>query len=56
MNHVIMLVLAIVWVGCNFYLWSMKQSHSTLFLQSLGMAAVGYPALFWFVVRGPKSK
>ena len=54
MNHIVMLVLVAIWIGCNLYLWSMKQSHPTLFLQSLGMAAVAYPALYWYVTRRPK--
>ena len=54
MNHVVMLSLAAVWIACNFYLWSMKQSHGALFLQSLGMAAVAYPALYWYVTRKPR--
>jgi len=36
----------------------MKQSHLTLFWQSLGMAAVAYPAFYWYVtmpVRGGES-
>ena len=46
-----MLVLAALWVACNFYLWSMKQSHEALLWQALGMAAIGYPALYWYVTR-----
>jgi len=51
MQHAIMLALAIVWVAGNFYLWSMKQSHPTLFWQSLGMAVIAYPALYFYVTR-----
>ena len=51
MSHVVMLALAAVWVACNFYLWSMKQSQELLLWQSLGMAAIAYPALFWYVTR-----
>jgi hypothetical protein len=51
MNHIVMLVLATCWVGSNIYLWSMKQSQLILVSQSLGMAAVGYPALYWYVAR-----
>jgi hypothetical protein len=54
MHQTFMLVLAATWVACNFYLWSLKQSHLALFWQSLGMAAVAYPALYWYVIR--KSK
>jgi hypothetical protein len=49
MHHAVTLVLAAIWIPCNMYLWSMKQSHLTLFFQSLGMAAVAYPALYVYV-------
>ena len=51
MHHAVMLVLAIGWVVGNFYLWSMKQSQLTLFWQSIGMAAIAYPALYFYVMR-----
>ena len=51
MNHVVMLALATIWVACNFYLWSMKQSQVMLFAESLGMAAIAFPAFFWYVTR-----
>jgi hypothetical protein len=54
MNHAVMLAVAAIWVACNFYLWSMKQSHFTLFLQSLGMAAIAFPALYRYVKRTPR--
>lgn len=40
-----------MWIACNFYLWSMKQNQEWLFLQSLGMAAIAFPALYWYVTR-----
>lgn len=49
MKHVVMLALAAIWIAGNFYLWSMKQNHLTLFWQSLGMAAIAYPSLYWYV-------
>jgi len=49
MKHVVMLVLTALWIGANFFLWSMKQSQVALFLQSLGLAAVAYPSLYWYV-------
>jgi len=54
MNHIVTLVLVTLWVVANFYLWSFKQSHLALFWQSLGMAAVAYPAFFWYVGHTPK--
>ena len=44
----------LVWIAGNFYLWSMKQSHETLFLESIGMALIFYPAFYWYVMREPK--
>ena len=44
-------MLLLIWIAGNMYLWSLKQSQLTLFLESLGMAAVAYPALYWYVTR-----
>ncbi len=54
MLHVIAIALALIWVAVNFFLWSMKQEQLMLLLQSLGMAAVAYPSLLWYVTRQPK--
>lgn len=43
--------LELVWVACNFYLWSLKQAHWILFWESLGMAAIAFPAVYWYVTR-----
>jgi hypothetical protein len=51
MIHIVMAVLAAAWLAANFYLWSMKQSHEELFWESLGVAAVAYPVMFWYVMR-----
>jgi hypothetical protein len=51
MNHIILVVLVAVWAGGNVYLWSMKQSQVILFWESLGMAALAYPALYRYVIR-----
>jgi hypothetical protein len=45
------LLLASIWIAANFFLWSLKQSHLALFLQSLGMGAIAYPALYYYVTR-----
>ena len=50
-THALVLAVAAIWIGCNFFLWSFKQSHLTLFWQSWGMAALAYPALYWYVTR-----
>ena len=46
-----MLSLAAVWIAANFFLWSMKQSHIALFWQSMGMSAMAYPAVYFYVTR-----
>ena len=51
MHHAVMLALATIWVSANLFLWTMKQSHADLFLQSLGLAAIAYPALYYYVTR-----
>jgi hypothetical protein len=51
MRDVLMLVLAAAWIACNFFLWSMKQSHLMLFWQSVGMGALAYPALYFYVTH-----
>ena len=54
MVHVVALALTLVWIAANFYLWSIKQNQVLLFWQSMGMAAIAYPALFWYVRRSGK--
>jgi hypothetical protein len=51
MHHTIMLVLATTWVAANIFLWSLKQSHLALLWQSVGMAAIAYPAFYFYVTR-----
>ncbi len=54
MANFLAFALALVWFAANFYLWSLRQEPHILFLQSLGMAAVAFPALFWFITRREK--
>jgi hypothetical protein len=51
MSHFVLLVLAAIWIACNFYLWSMKQSQLTLFWESLGTSIIAYSAFYWYVTR-----
>jgi hypothetical protein len=51
MTNFAALVLAILWLAANLYLWSLKQEPVILFWQSLGMAAIAFPAMFLFVIR-----
>jgi hypothetical protein len=51
MAHFIALALTLIWIAANFYLWSLRDEPLTLFWQSLGMAAIAFPAMFWFVTR-----
>lgn len=41
----------VLWVAANIYLWSLRQSPQLLFLESLGMTALMYPAIYWYVRR-----
>ena len=43
-------LLVLCWIAVNVVLWSMKQSHDLLFLQSLVMTLIGYPPLYWYVI------
>ncbi len=51
MSHVIACALTLVWVAANIGLWSLGQSHVALFWQALGMLAVAFPTLGWYVTR-----
>ena len=54
MANFLAIALALVWFAANFYLWSLRQEPYILFWESLGMAAISFPALFWFVTRSGK--
>jgi hypothetical protein len=54
MTNFVALAAALLWIAANLYLWSLKQEPLLLFWESLGMAAVAFPALFWFVTRAGK--
>jgi len=55
MTHLAIVIIAAVgWVACNLYLWSLKQDQLTLFLESLGMSAIAFPALYWYATRQTK--
>ena len=51
MHLAIALLLTLIWVACNFYLWSLKQGQPILLLESLGMSAIAYPTIYWYVTR-----
>jgi hypothetical protein len=54
MHLAAVIFLTLAWVACNFYLWSLKQEQLILFWESLAMAAVAFPALYWYVTRRAK--
>jgi hypothetical protein len=55
MTHLaIVIILTVGWVTFNLYLWSLKQEQLVLFLESLGMSAIAFPALYWYVMRKTK--
>ncbi len=47
----LLLIVTTLWIGAEVYLWSLTQSQVTLFWESLGMAAIAFPALGWYVTR-----
>ncbi|MGH6726635.1 MAG: hypothetical protein ACREB8_08845 [Pseudolabrys sp.] len=51
MAHHVLTVFVAAWTSGNFYLWSLKQEPQLLFLESLGMAAIAYPLVFWLITR-----
>jgi hypothetical protein len=54
MHLAIAVFLTLVWVACNFYLWSLKQDQVILLLESLGMSAIAFPALYWYMTNQTK--
>jgi hypothetical protein len=55
MHLALAIVLTLIWVACNFYLWSQKQDQPILLLESLGMSAIAFPAIYWYVTRQTKQ-
>jgi hypothetical protein len=55
LTHGAAILLTLAWVSCNFYFWSMKQDQLILLCQSHGMAAVAFPAMYWYVTRRRSS-
>jgi hypothetical protein len=47
----VLIIFVIVWIAANIYLWSLEQEPVMMFLESLGMAAIMYPTLYWYVRR-----
>jgi len=56
MIHVVSSALSVLWVAACFMLWSQKQSALILFLESLGMAALAFPTMYWYVTRTPQKR
>ena len=44
----------VLFTAGNFYLWGLKQPPFILFWESMGIAAIVFPALFWYVTRPGK--
>ena len=51
MHIAIAIVLTLIWVAGNFYLWALKQDQLILLLESLGMSMIAYPAIYWYVTQ-----
>ena len=56
MNHVVAIAGTLIWVGVNFFAWSLKQDQVVLFWQSLGLGSAMFAALFWYVKGGQDSR
>ena len=54
MSQIAALAAIILFAAGNFYLWGLKQAPGILFLESMGIAAIVCPALFWYVTRPTK--
>lgn len=54
MRALFVIIALVLWLAANVWLWSLKQAPVALFWQALGMAAIGFPALFWHVTRPQK--
>jgi hypothetical protein len=54
MSHIAALAAIILFAAGNFYLWGLKQPPAILFWESMGIAAVVFPALFLYVTRSTK--
>ena len=54
MTNVVGLALALLWITASLYLWSLRQEPVVLFWESMAMAAVAFPAMFWFVTRSSR--
>jgi hypothetical protein len=48
---ILALAFVAIWIAANVYLWSLEQGQPMMFLESVGMAAIMYPALYWYVRR-----
>ena len=54
MSQIAALAAIILFAAGNFYLWGMKQPPAILFWESMGLAAIVFPTLFWYVTRPTK--
>ena len=54
MHHALAIAGTLIWVGVNFFIWSLGQAQAVLFWQSLGLGGVMFTALFWHVKGATK--
>ena len=54
MHHAVAIAGTLIWVGVNFFVWSLEQEPIVLFWQSLGLGSVMFPALFCYVKAAEK--
>lgn len=51
MPNLIAFLVTLLFVAANVWLWSLKHAPIVLFWESMAVAAIAFPALFWFVTR-----
>ncbi|MDI3470125.1 MAG: hypothetical protein OJF62_002188 [Pseudolabrys sp.] len=54
MHHVVFFPGIALWTAVSIVLWSQKQEQVTLFLESLGLGAVAFAAMYWYATRPAK--
>jgi hypothetical protein len=54
MIHVAFLAAALLWVLVSVVLWAEKQEQVVLFLESLGLGAIAFIAMYWHFTRAAK--
>jgi hypothetical protein len=54
MHHVVFFPAIGLWIAASVFLWSQRQEQVTLFLESLGLGAIAFAAMYWYATRPAK--